>query len=379
MTKIMDILSVSGRATSSGNAMLGTLLSSVLWTTFAVAAPRVSSEEPVGTVFKKGTSPLVVNARVGDVEGRVALSATEPESYVVGDRSGAVTVSVKGREIARLSLRRPNGPAGVQAVLGMDALKGMAVGVDLTNSEVFLWPKGNLAEAEAKAWVSAYPGWNGTKHPVAALALDRTAHAYSIPVGDGKSRALFQMGLYGTKIGSGGPTLAGAAVKTSPQLVATRFSIAGRELPWFSYASGEDAAWAANPQAKGMTITLEALRSRRVLVDFAKDRLYYEELPADAILSLLLTEWFGSPFTVDRDTIALEPFPGKPWPTLGEYRGSEVLELAGIETAELLSLLRDSSTTARDRLAEMLAERGRYEIWIRMPSGKELILKPERG
>jgi hypothetical protein len=261
----------------------------------------------------------------------------------------------------------------------MDALKGMAVGVDLTNSEVFVWPKGDLAEAEAKAWVAAYPGWNGTKHPVAALTLDRTGSAYSIPVGDGKSRALLQMGLYGTKIGAGGPALAGAAAKTSPLLVAPRFSIAGRELPWFAYAAGEDAAWAKSPRAKGMTITLEAFRSRRVLVDFAKDRLYYEELPPDAILSVLLTEWFGSPFTVDRDKISLEPFPGKPWPRLGEYRGSEVLELAGIETAELLALLRDSSTTSRDRLAEMLAERGSYEIWIRMPSGQELILKPERG
>jgi hypothetical protein len=64
-------------------------------------------------MFQKGTSPLVVTARVGDAEGRVALSATEPESYVVGDHPGAVTVSVKGREIARLSLRRPNGPSGV--------------------------------------------------------------------------------------------------------------------------------------------------------------------------------------------------------------------------------------------------------------------------
>jgi hypothetical protein len=74
-------------------------------------------------MFQKGTSPLVVTARIGDAEGRVALSATEPESYVVGNRSGTVTVSVKWREIARLSRSRRSGPPGVQAVLGMDALK----------------------------------------------------------------------------------------------------------------------------------------------------------------------------------------------------------------------------------------------------------------
>jgi hypothetical protein len=342
---------------------------------------RVNQEGPFETTFIRDDVGVVVNARVGDAEKKLLLSLTQTESYVPGKNGDQIEIFLGNRAIAKVPAGRTSPKlGGAEASLGLDVLKDAAIGLDFANSRITLWPKGGLDEKEAAVWTSALPGWlSSEKAPVKVLNSKRVEDALAISIGDGSSLALFHLGMSGTTIGKGGPAVAGSLVNASQLRLSTGVSISGRAIPWLGFIPGEDAVWERFPQTKGMTVTPDALRSRRVLIDLAASKIYYEELSDDALLSWTLTEWFAAPFLVDGNQIRLENLPGFKWSKQEFLRGSQVIDIAGVQTSEILNLLRSRNSESRNQLAELFSLRaGTFEVEIRTPDGRPFSLKMRR-
>jgi|GEM_PF-2871146 len=354
-----------------------------LWAAFLAIGTTFNSsvEAPIEVKFEKVDAAVVVKIQLDGEERRVALSALLPTSYLAAAGEGKADVALGGKTIARVqrTASRSEYYPRVDGVLGIDVLKDMAIGVDVTDSRITIWPKGTIGDDEAKAWAARYPAWERAAGKVAVVQAQRDGAALTVPIGTRSQRALLELEFNGTALGAGWFADEAVAVRTTDRLLTSELRLGGRDLPWISFLRGTDPMWSVYPSASEATVTLEAFRSRRVLIDFSAGRVYHEELPADALLTFVLTEWFGVPYNVKGDTLWIESMPGVPWPSLGEFSGSEVLELAEVKTPELLQLLRSRRREDRTRVADILGSRIGHEAWIRMPDGREFMMKPQTG
>jgi hypothetical protein len=314
----------------------------------------------------------------------LALSTLLPHTFVLkGIPLTAADVSVDGKKFGRTDVFVPSVKLeeNVEGVLGLDVLRETAVGLDMTTGRITIWPGGDLPEAEARLWTAAYRQNDPAR--VTTIPLGRSNGAFTVPVqwGDRKGRGLVVLAMNRTTFGdtSTGPertSILTSNPETAPQFTPEVY-VADRLSPWQVVSVGPDPTWQEHPAEA--SVTLDALRSRRILLDFKGGRMFVELLSADERLSLALMSFLHFPCSIEGNHLWLDDIPGGPGDVV---KASEILQVQGLPSSFLLRSLRTRDKDAVTRMAALFgAARFGYDLKIRLPDGTEQLVraKPPRG
>ena len=359
--------------------MIGTILS--LW--LAASVPSAPTPKSVTLPFEVEHTYAVVRAKVGTRTRRMVLSTLYPitvipEQVELGQQT---EVSIGECSLGKTQLwgDDQSGNVPAEGSIGLDLLKGTAVGFDPWRCEVTLWPKGKLNPKEAAAWVMAStgPGMPGTVRRLPTGHTKELAPTLETSVGGTKTPMSIQLAYNGAML-QPGPKVPTIPIDERRRLLPP-VAIAGMPPLWFDYNAMPEgffgSRWGGVPGA----IDLASFGGRRMLVDFAGGAVYVEELSADARLARFLERYTSIPMTISGDTITVDVQDevGKArLPALVPYYGLTARRIGNEPVEEWLRNLRRTDEAAARWLAPRLAKIiGPSQIDVLTPDGREVPLR----
>ncbi len=344
----------------------------------AVLSSAQNSGEPIVVPLETLGKGLGFRAQVGGVERRIALVNESPYSYLKGAASEPAEVTVGGRSLGKVRFVETTpglGANGEDGGLGLDVLKGMAVGIDMDRRQIVLWPEGNRPAAEAEAWVgaTAEPG----KVRRVKLGTLRTGSLSTEATVAGKEvAAILYLGFDNSILG---PTVERPRVPLGRRFLLPNASVGGLAPSWLVYLEGKADTVGKDIFGVDATVSLDAFDSPRLLVDFAAKTLMVQERSSEARRSTLLTQFTMVPLSLRGDGLFVhvppdsEADPKSPYPIVRPFEGSQVLRMADVRAGDWVAALRGQDEVSARRLGELLAGLFKaFRIDVLTPQGREL-------
>ena len=351
----------------------------LLAATCLLLASVASAADPVTLPFEALAGEITIHAKVDGVDRRLALALESPYSYMKDGTGEPVKVEAGTLTLGPVRFAMPTETQKKVAdgAIGLDLLRGMAIGVDEFRRTVTLWPRGATpTTAAAEAWTGDLPSWGGP------VRVRRTPLGTLIPSG-----TLSVEAAYPETRGPALLTLDIFATSLEPAFVPQDARLpGGRTLAWGTPTSESLPSWTvaypvpdgaltnASPDIHAI-VAANALGARRTLVDLAANALFSEDLPEDIRLSRFLTAFTRASLEIRGDGLILQLPPGADpsrETAVADVQGTTVVRLAGLPAKEWLDALRARSTVAAHHLAVLLLRLfDPFEIVVRLSDGKE--------
>jgi hypothetical protein len=355
------------------------VLRSLLLAGLLPAAALAAAAEPIVLPCEVLGNELAIRAQVGGKERRIVLTTGSPYSYLKGAAEEPVEVLVGGRSLGRVRFYEPNeglAVSGEEGGIGMDLLKGMAVGIDEYRREVTIWPKGALPASEAEAWILALPAWGGPSkvRRLKTGVLPTGSPSLEATIGGKRVSAILRLGFNGTILD---PPVSRPDVPIAKnRALLPPVAVSGLAPSWLVYLPGLENTIDREAFSVSAAIAQNSLDSRRVLVDLKADAVYVEELSEDARLSRFLSSFTSASLEVRGDGLFVHIPPGADGslePKVVPFEGSQVLRIADVPANEWLPALRGRDEAGARRLAPLLARLFKtFRIDVLTPQGREL-------
>jgi hypothetical protein len=336
--------------------------------------------------------PIISISIDGKPPQEFGLTMTTRHSIVMQseDAGAAKLLTINGKTLGTANLEAPG--ASVHPLLnalGLTVLNGMAIGVDYAKNEITFWPGGRIGADVAKAWILKAAKWDA-ESAVWSMPIQRRAEVAPVlplMVGGKPAVMLLRLGQQGTSFARGEEPPSGVSVEYGPggnQALLAHVGIGPATLPWILYFRGVsyDPRKAIDPSIVG-TFTTENLLARRVILDLAANTMYVEQLSADEQVSMFLSEWFQMPINVQGSKMVLREMPAtKFYPQLAPIYDSEILEIMGQPSQQLLNAARDA-TPEHVTYLKLLFERvwQGFRVKFKKPNGEvvEATLSPPKS
>lgn len=314
-------------------------------------------------------------ATVDGKERNLDFESRWPDSYLVGGMGKVSPVVVQGKELLKAtfeSVKQDEMAEGADGVLGMDSLRKVCLAFDPLYEKVDVMPHTKIGLEEAKRYFARFPAWGG-ESKVVRLPLGRAKDGtptLETTIGAKKTSVVITVSTYNSLLDEsiGKPPL---IVAKDEWATLPNVAFPGLSPRWINYGLDED--WDAEEEGAHGMIAFDAFLSRRVVIDFADDAMYVEELPESARLSLFFSNKAKMPIAVEGDVAKIGPLPGLiADDQVGPLNGSKLTKIADIPMAEWLRDLRSGTPEATERLMKRFQRfDDDFDIIVVGPTGEE--------
>lgn len=326
------------------------------------AGAAIPAVGPVVVPFEVVQGAVVIRVKVDGAERRLMLATEWPFSFFKGVPDRAVDIEVNGVSLGKSHFSEIPGDRTDDSygALGMDLLRGMAIGIDEYRREVTIWPRGATpTEAEAQAWIGTLPAWGGAvKVRRLSLGISSSGMPSLEMSSEGrKTPALLNLDFFNTSLE---PSVASPGVPVAKGIsLLPGASFAGLPpIPLFYRPTEADSLVGAGPEIRA-SIAQSALQSRRVLIDLKANAAYVEQLPEAARLAKLFGTLTRGIFDLKDGGLIVQLPPGVDvgsLPGLAPFVGASVVRIAGVPAKAWVDALESRNDTAAKVLASLVAK-----------------------
>src|SRR5579862_3931301 len=160
------------RRDCAGNTRVYTNHMRVLLALLCVAMPPVVAAQEATVTYKDNGSGFVVTAKDGSASYELMLGSCWPTSLASTPAlaAGRASLSIGVVSIGS-DLLAPRKIPAVDGAIGMDLLANMALGFDLYNHKLAIWPRGTNRK-DALTWVSKGEAWDKYGTDTVEIPLD---------------------------------------------------------------------------------------------------------------------------------------------------------------------------------------------------------------
>jgi hypothetical protein len=261
----------------------------------------------------------------------------------------------------RLDIERIKTPSTV-SILGMDLWSRHPIGFDYGKSTVTIWPEGPLDGFEAQKWIS-------DAADVVILPLEHLSDArlgVDLKFGTETVRLGFDTGadsglldstvlkkIASTVAYTKSGRFADGRVKSYEVRLVPKVLVREVAIPWWTFMT-EEGFKAPEPDYPEGVISMNDLRSSRVLLDVGGGKVYFRRPGATAALNAVLQNMTGVPVSITGDTVRLDARSHPFYRNYSQYQGHEIVSIAGISTKTILMALRSSDSESGKTLARLM-------------------------
>lgn len=327
--------------------------------------------------YKDNGSGFVVTAKDGNAAYEMMLGSCWAKSFASSPTlaAGRASLSIGGASIGS-DLFSPRKIPAVDGAIGMDLLAGLALGFDLYDHKLAIWPRGASAK-DALDWVTHADGWSRFGAETAEIPLD--IDPVGLPVvrltALGAERKALLMIMTNASTVFGAPDV--AAESSGPGAFIDGVRIGPEPIPWMRDSKTINGGRSPYPRFNvNAMLSLEDLLSPRVVVDFPTHKIYIRRMGLEGRLTMMLDGLLRAPVMFASSGIKLG---GPMLPEdagIAAYDGCKVSKIADVPEATVRKMLVDPSPESRKWLNGFLAKvRGDYSLRVVTQGGAEVEIK----